>query len=281
MNSVRILRALTRHPLILAQVVLLSIVVGWLVGFKPSFPPKSRSYSVAIASERVLIDTPQSQVLEVSPAGSGTLGTRASVFANLLVVGELKNEVAKRAGLAPNKLLGATDASATAGSTGTADATNATPTTPRLHTSVLLSSDQVQLPIIKVDAQAPSPVLAARITSAATETLSSYVAKKAASEGVSADKRLNIRSLGAPVVDQEIRGPRHLLALLAGLLVFVLGCAAIVMVPAFMRAWRLSEDDEQGSEDDEQGDAAEAEAEAEVKAKAKAGKRMAATTGRV
>jgi hypothetical protein len=281
MNSVRILRALTRHPLILAQVVLLSIVVGWLVGFRPTFPPKSRSYTVAIASERVLIDTPQSQVLEVSPAGSGTLGTRASVFANLLVVGELKNEVAKRAGLAPNKLLGSTDASATAGSAGAGDATKAAPTTARLHTSVLLSSDQVQLPIIKVDAQATSPVLAARITSAATETLSSYVSKKAASEGVSADKRLNIRSLGAPVVDQEIRGPRHLLALLAGLFILILGCAAIVLVPAFIRAWRLSEaEDEPDDTDDEtaaEAEAAEADAEVEVKAS----KRMAAATGRV
>jgi hypothetical protein len=245
LNSVRILRALTRHPVLLAQVALLAIAIGWLVGFKPTFPPKSRSYTVAIASERVLIDTPQSQVLEVAPAGSGTLGTRASVFANLLVVGELKNEVAKRAGLAPSKLIGSTDASATAGSAGSTDTSKATPTTPRLHTSVLLSTDQVQLPIIKVDAQAPTPVLAARITSAATETLSSYVSKKAEAEGVSAAKRLNIRSLGAPVVDQETRGPRHLLALLAGLFIFILGCTAIVMVPAFLRAWRLSEDEEQ------------------------------------
>jgi hypothetical protein len=274
-NSVRILRALTRHPLILAQVVLLSIVVGWLVGFKPTFPPKSRSYTVAVASERVLIDTPQSQVLEVAPAGSGTLGTRASVFANLLVVGELKNEVAKRAGLAPNKLIGGTDASATAGAAGPGDATKAAPTTARLHTSVLLSTDQVQLPIIKIDAQAKTPVLAARITSAATETLSSYVAKKAESEGVSADKRLNIRSLGAPVVDQEIRGPRHLLALLAGLLVLGMGCAAIVMVPAFLRAWRLSGEDDEP--DDPSGD--ETEPEPKPEPEVKAGTPLAAASG--
>jgi hypothetical protein len=258
-NSVRILRALTRHPVLVAQVALLAIAVGWLVGFKPTFPPKSRSYTVAIASERVLIDTPQSQVLEVSPAGSGTLGTRASVFANLLVVGELKNKVAARAGLAANKLVGSTDASVAAGDV--ADAQQATPTTPRLHTSVLLSTDQVQLPIIKIDAQAPTPVLAARITSAAADTLSSYVQQKADSEGVTADKRLNIHSLGAPVVGQEKRGPRHLLALVAGLLIFALGCTAVVLVPAFMQAWRLSvaADEPAGGSEPGQADVAASE----------------------
>jgi hypothetical protein len=118
-------------------------------------------------------------------------------------------------------------------------------------------------------------VLAARITSAATATLSSYVSKKAASEGVSADKRLNIRSLGAPVVDQEIRGPRHLLALLAGLLVFIVGCATIVLVPAFIRAWRLSEaEDEPGDTLDEDEDEADDEVEVE------SAKPMPAATGR-
>jgi hypothetical protein len=238
LNSVRILRALTRHPRLVAQVALLSILVGWLVGFKPTFPPQSRSYTVAIASERLLIDTPQSQVLEVAPAGSATLGTRASVFANLLVVGELKNKIAQRAGLAPNKLIGSTDAGGGPG--GAADSTKTKPTTPQLRTSVLLSTDQVQLPIIKIEAQAPSPALAARISSASTDIISKYVQDKAESEGVTADKRLNIRSLGAPQVAEEKRGPGHALAFVAALLIFGLGCAAIVLVPSFMSAWRLS-----------------------------------------
>jgi hypothetical protein len=238
LNSVRILRALTRHPRLVAQVALLSILVGWLVGFKPTFPPQSRSYTVAIASERLLIDTPQSQVLEVAPAGSATLGTRASVFANLLVVGELKNKIAQRAGLAPNKLIGSTDAAGGPG--GAADSTKTKPTTPQLRTSVLLSTDQVQLPIIKIEAQAPSPALAARISSAATDIISKYVQDKAESEGVTADKRLNIRSLGAPQVAEEKRGPGHAVAFVAALLIFGLGCAAIVLVPSFMSAWRLS-----------------------------------------
>ena len=238
MNSVRILRALTRHPRLVAQVALLSILVGWLVGFKPTFPPQSRSYTVAIASERLLIDTPQSQVLEVAPAGSATLGTRASVFANLLVVGELKNKIAQRAGLAPNKLIGSTDAAGGPG--GAADSTKTKPTTPQLRTSVLLSTDQVQLPIIKIEAQAPSPGPGRADQLRGDGHHLEVRTSKAESEGVTADKRLNIRSLGAPQVAEEKRGPGHALAFVAALLIFGLGCAAIVLVPSFMSAWRLS-----------------------------------------
>jgi capsular polysaccharide biosynthesis protein len=238
LNSVRILRALTRHPTLVALVALFSILIGFLVGFKPAFPPQSRSYTVAIASERLLIDTPQSQVLEAAPAGSATLGTRASVFANLLVVGELKNKIAERAGIDPKKLVGSTDASGGPG--GTVDATKTTPTTPQLRTSVLLAADQVQLPIIKIEAQAPSPNLAAKLSSAAAAAISAYVNTKADSEGVTLDKRLSIRSLGAPQVLEETRGPRHMLAFVVALLMFVLGCTGIVLVPAFLRAWRLS-----------------------------------------
>ena len=200
------------------------------------------------------------------------------MFANLLVVGELKNEVAKRAGLAPNKLLGATDASRPPGSAGTADPGKATPTTPRLHTSVLLSSDQVQLPIIKIDAQAPSPVLAARITSAATATLSlrheeGGVRRRQCDQA--AEHPQPGRSGGG---SGDSRAPAPAGAA-RRLLVFVLGCTAIVMVPAFMRAWRLSEDDEE-QDQTRDPDEAEAEAEAEAEVEDEAAKPMAAASGR-
>ena len=61
------------------------------------------------------------------------------------------------------------------------------------------------------------------------------------------------------------------------LLVLVLGCAAIVMVPAFIRAWRLSEEDEdQGKTPDEDTEDADDEAETEDEA----AKPMAAASGR-
>ena len=58
-----------------------------------------RSYTVGVANASVLIDTPKSQVVEVAPKGSDTLGPRANVLANLMVDGEIKNAIAARAGL--------------------------------------------------------------------------------------------------------------------------------------------------------------------------------------
>ena len=73
-----------------------------------SFPPKSQSYDVGVATAQVLVDTPQSQVVgdssSISPGGSqtlGTLGTQANLLADLMVEGTIKADIAQRAGLSP------------------------------------------------------------------------------------------------------------------------------------------------------------------------------------
>ena len=63
-----------------------------------------RQYTVGVATARVLVDTPQSQVIKVDPKGSDTLGLRASVLANLMVEGEARAAIARRAGLKPRQL---------------------------------------------------------------------------------------------------------------------------------------------------------------------------------
>ena len=88
-------------------------VAGMLVTYHMSFPPKSRSYDVGVATAQVLVDTPRSQVVgassAVTPQGGqalGTLGTQANLLADLMVVGTIKADIAQRAGLTPNRLIG-------------------------------------------------------------------------------------------------------------------------------------------------------------------------------
>ena len=51
------------------------------------FQLKYSGYLVGVATTRVLIDTPSSQVVDVSPKGSDTLGVRANLIASLMVDG--------------------------------------------------------------------------------------------------------------------------------------------------------------------------------------------------
>ena len=99
------LRTLWRRRTLVALVAVFAVGVGYLLAFEASFPPKSRSYTVGQARARILVDTPDSQVVEVAPKGTETLGTRASLLANLMVEGEVKASIAARAGLPPKRLI--------------------------------------------------------------------------------------------------------------------------------------------------------------------------------
>src|SRR4051812_44616351 len=112
MDTISILRNLWRQKLMVLVVAVLALLAGFAVLYKISFPShlESRKYEVGVASARILVDTPNSQVVEVAPKGSDSLGVRANLLASLMVDGVVKEAIAKRAGLDPNKLVSITDA---------------------------------------------------------------------------------------------------------------------------------------------------------------------------
>ena len=231
MQTVTILRELWHRRLLVGVAAALAVVVGFLLAFRISFPPESRSASVGAATARILVDSPRSQVVDITPKGSQTLGARASVLANLMVEGEVKKAIALRAGLRPREI------SATAISPG--DVTK--PSSSKdysLTTSVLTNTDMIELPIIKVDTRAPSPALAAKLANAAAGGLSEYLDSKAAAEKVGADERLRVKTFGAAQGNTASRGPGRLLALAAAIFIFLGGCAVILICSALASAWR-------------------------------------------
>ena len=95
MEAVTILRELWRRRILVAVVALVSILAGLSTAYSISLPPKSKSFEVGVATGRILVDTPDSQVVDVQPKGSGTLGIRAGVLANLMTEGDVKAAIAK------------------------------------------------------------------------------------------------------------------------------------------------------------------------------------------
>lgn len=234
MNLVTILAELRRMRLFVAIVAVFALLATLAVAFKlPSL--ESRRYEVGVATARVLVDTPKSQVLEVAPTGSDLLGARANLIANLMVEGDVKAAVAEKAGLKPGELTGVAEAAV--------DPTE-DPAPPKGRGNVLstrvIASTEGDLPLIEIEAQGADAASAIKLADSAVDGLREYLDSKAASEKVSEAKRLQVTGLGGAQAVGSVRGPSLLTALLAGVFVFVAGCGAILLGGALMRGWRAS-----------------------------------------
>jgi hypothetical protein len=231
------LRELWRRRLLVAVVAVIAALAGILVLYQISFPPKltSRKYDVGVATTSILVDTPRSQVVDVDPKGADTIGARASLLASLMADGDVKDQIARTAGLNPNDLAGVT--------TSVTDGTSTQPKDPRapvLTTQVVTQNDGFNLPIIEVQAQARDATTAAKLAAASVTGLRSYLASTAAVQRIPDAHRVHITGLGVPQAQTSTRGPSTILGLAAGIGVFALGCLCILGGVGFARRWRAA-----------------------------------------
>ena len=243
MDTVTILRDLWRMRSAVVMIALLALIAGTAVIYKISVPPalESRRYEVGIATARILVDTPSSQVVEVAPKGSDSLGIRANLLASLMVDGVVKAAIAQRAGLEPRKLVAITE-------TATEPSPVAKPPSRRdfvLKTRVVTNTDGGQLPIIEIDAQAPDRAGAARLGAAAIAGLRDYLDSKAARQRIADANRLHVTGLGAPQATVETRGPSATLAIVLAIVIFAFGCVGILAIFALGRSWRAASEREE------------------------------------
>lgn len=236
MASVKILRALWHRRVLVGLVVVLSVAAGWALAFKPtSFPPESRAYHVGVATASLLVDTPKSQVVEVAPEGSEMLGSRANVLANLMVDGEVKDGIAARVGVPSRKLLA------------TALTADGSAVPPKLKAdswaftaTVVTTSDMSELPIIRIETQAPTVAQSITLANAVVTGLTDYLNSKASTETVSDRRRLRVTGLGAPQAHLAARGPGLMMGAAAALFLLFTGCVAILAISAVARGWQES-----------------------------------------
>jgi hypothetical protein len=244
MDTVTILRGLWRRRLLVVVVILLALLAGAALMFG------SKKYSVGLASARILVNTPHSQIVDIAPRGGAALGQQALLLASLMVDGDLKSVIAHKAGLKPSQIVGVGQ-SVTAQAPGSA-APSSTPTGPNsyvLTTQVLTDSTGNELPIIELDAQAPSFVAAETLATATIAGVHDYLSSVASVQGIPEPDRLQVTSLGAPQATTQAHGPSTILAVLAVVFVFCLGCSLILGIPALARGWRAASIREQMEQD--------------------------------
>jgi hypothetical protein len=260
------LRDLWAHRVLVSLAAVLAILASIFLSYRVAFPPRieSRQYHVGIASATALVDTPRSQVVDLGGKDDttnegGTLPSRASLLANLMASSPLKEEIARRAGVAPDKLIAIAPSGVgvpaptplVSGATVTAD----DPKANVLTTNVLSSAGQ--LPIIVVNTQAPDVAVAARLANGAIASLTDYLGTVAATDRVPSDRRLVVKQLGPASVATASRGPRRLFGLIAAIFVFGTACAMILFAPKLARGWRVAAALQRSQDDVETGDGAD------------------------
>jgi hypothetical protein len=234
-DLVLILRELWRKRLLVAIAGILAVVVGMAVAYQlPSL--SSRQYDVGVATARALLDTPSSAVADLGgEEGNNAVGAlpgRAALLANLLTSAPLKDEIAKRAGVPPSKLIANTPAlAATTRDRRVDDRTAFT----------LTVQNEVDLPLLTVMTQAPDAQTAQRLANSAVAILNQHVSSVAGADSVPAPRRLVVKPLGPARAGISTRGPRRMYALIAAFILFGLACTGIIVVSSLVRTWRLAD----------------------------------------
>jgi hypothetical protein len=246
MATVGLLRELLRYKLLVGIVAVLAILAGMALSYRIGFPPRieSRQHQVGLATTSALVDTPSSQVVDLggkaSPDGAALPG-RAALLANLLTSSPLKEEIARRAAIDPRTLIASASVGGDVAASPSAKPSVATGTTvragdPRASTLTLVTD--TTLPIINVTAESRDVATATRLANGTVAVLQAHLSSLAGLDGVPSARRLVVKQLGEARSGVETRGPSRLLAIVLALVLFVLGCAAILTGSHVVAEWR-------------------------------------------
>lgn len=244
MAAIGVLRDLLRHRRVVIVGVLVAITAMVLMVYRvtPGLPPsfESRQYEVGIASGAVLIDSQSSQAVDLGTAevkvDVASLSARAKLLANLLVTRPLRDEIATEAGVHPDRLITELSSTTEPGEP-PPEATDVTVRAddPEANIISLQTSDTV--PIITVNAQAPTEETAAGLAASTIARLQEYLESVATANELPDIRKLVMRPLGEPTSAVATRGPSKRQAVTVFLILMVLWCGGVLILARVAKAW--------------------------------------------
>lgn len=233
LDVVHILRILWRRKLWVAGGVVLAALVAWSTAFKVTFPPsfQSKSIEFGVASTQVLLDAGRSPLgdieTEIEP-----LAVRAQVYARLVESPPAARTIAEKAGLEPGSII-------ITGHTATADLTRSArePTAEERGQQLggeanlrrILFSAELDLPVLAIFAQAPTPEEAIRIANAGAAGLIEYAETLQTNQSTRLATRVEVRQLGDARGGWVNKGASKALALLAFAGVLIVWCFLVLL----------------------------------------------------
>jgi hypothetical protein len=246
MALVEVIRKLWQRKLLVALVFALAIVAATFSTYRISSGGlEKRALTVAAASSQILVDSPDSTLVAGAELGTfEALSTRAKIYGQYLASLSARQEIAKLAGVPARTISTSGPFSAATGQTDYASQPSEERAGELLQEGAsnrLVFTAQEGVPILTVDSQSATSETAIALAGASFTTLKRYVASLEA-DGKPVRQGVTVRELGAPEGGTLGGSNNIMLMALAFLLVFGLGCTAILMVPTFIRRWRALDD---------------------------------------
>lgn len=239
MELAQIIKILWDRKGLLLLIAVVAVAAGFMTMFhvSPSGVSK-RSYVYGSAQTQILIDSPRSSLLDLNQE-TGPLATRAAVYAAFMRSNAITDSIAKEMGLQPGQVE-AQGPFTTAGGTQNiprpAEA-RANEVRGEADTYRLVFDAQQDLPIVTVYSQAPSGELAIKLANATVTAVRKYVGSQETSGNVPAAAKTSIRELGPATGGDVQAGEKPLLAFLAMLATFILGCTLVVAITGLRRSF--------------------------------------------
>ena len=244
MAVVEIARELWQRKIQVGVVVLVALFAAILSAYRLSPVPPSlekRSLSVAAASSQILVDSTDSTLVTGAEAGElDALATRAKIYGQYLSSLAAREEIAKLVGIPPEAIATSGPFSPATGQQEYAAQPSGERADELLQEGAgnrLVFTAQEGVPILTVSAQAQTTERAVALAAASFTTLKNYVDNLRTS-GKPVRQGVTVRELGAPEGGTLGGSNNLILMVLAFLLVFGLGCAAILVLPTFVARWR-------------------------------------------
>jgi hypothetical protein len=228
MELLAFLRWLRRHPIPVA----LGVVIAAAIAFMSA---QGASRTVGVALQRLVLDTPKSQLLNADPKGVDSLAWRAAVLSEMTATGSVEERIARDMGV-PVRSIGVismnlTDPEVEWPLTSAAQKAEAEAGEPYL---VAVGVDE-RLPLISVATRAPGRAGAVRLAKVTTAVL---MAAASAPPSAVAPQGLVVETIGRPRTKEVVDGPRRLVAVLVFGVLLSLWCVGIALVSRIRDALR-------------------------------------------
>jgi hypothetical protein len=220
---------------------LIPVALGFLVAAAVALMSvRGEPRTFGVASQRLVLDTPKSQLVNANPKGADTLAWRAAVLSEMTASGSMEERIARDMGVPAHSLrvmsMNLTEPEVESPLTTAAQEAEAQADEPYL---VAVSFDE-WLPLISVSTRAPDRSAAARLAKVTTAAL---MATAPAPPTAAAPQGLVVETIGRPRTKEVVGGQRRVVAVAFFLVLLSLWCVGIALVTRIRDALRPSPPD--------------------------------------
>ncbi|UGS37745.1 YveK family protein [Capillimicrobium parvum] len=244
MEFALLLRALWSRKWLVTLGVLVALAAAILRVDHVSFAPpalKSRSLSYATARTQVIVDAPDSSLADLG-TDLNPLIVRAGVYSRLLTSPDALRVIGREAGVNPGLIFaqGPFETNQPRAEQEPTAEQRSSQIVGETNSYRLQFESSPELPIITIFAQAPTTDEANRLATGAAQGLSAYVRQLQLARLVPAAQRVEIRQLGQPAARTVNSGVGMRMGVLIFFLVFVVWCAALLVISRLVSNWRAA-----------------------------------------